>query len=239
VTGEPKPLFDTVFVRGRMHALGLSRRALQRACGFTERTLLSFERGENHQVFPARDLLALAEALAVDPAQLLLRAEPEAPQPDDIRLEAALRTPRIPPKTRTVRHALGMSEAAFEDALDKLRRRLAGTGTAVVAHGEGAAALVPRAGVLTTAEIDALERPLRAASELPLVEARLLKRIVDGDGDPEAVRGRANRAGRIALGSLENQRLIRHNDARRYEPTADVRFSLGLTDLPPRRRKPQ
>jgi transcriptional regulator with XRE-family HTH domain len=230
-------ILNVDFIRSRRLEVGMTRRQLADACKATDRALLGLERGENHAQFPLFRVALIAEALGVSIADLLVgRGEAMEPASNDVRVEAALLTLHRHPRARDVRHALGLSEFEWDEAITGLRQRLAPTGATLVHHESGHCWVGAREGVLTRAELEAVKRPERARTELGVHQARMLSRILNGDDDPRRLAASQRRTDLIALGYLERNDFIRLQ-GNRYALSGDIAYSLGLTNTPPRHKR--
>ena len=156
------------------------------------------------------------------------------PQPDDIRIEAALLSLRRHRPTDHIRATLGLTQEQWHQATAKLRARLAKGGSTLVCHDNGQSLIRARDGILTKQELAELRRPERARNDLTLQQAQMLKRVIDGDTATLTIAATKNE--RLALGYLENNGVIQP-EAGAYSLPAEIAYSLGLTNIPPRGKR--
>jgi transcriptional regulator with XRE-family HTH domain len=233
-------ILDGKLIRTLRLEKGTSRQQLAKETKMSERTLAGIERGDNHRALPLRYLVSLAHALGLHPGQLFLQPDTEgAPQRDDVRIEAALLSLRRHRPTAHIRKTLGLTHEQWDEAMQRIRARLADTGSTLISHDNGQSLITAREGVLTKGELAALRGPEQARNDLTLQQAQMLKRVIDGETDVSVLTKYANQNQRLALGYLEKNEIVRH-DNRSYRLAGEIKYSLGLSDLPPRaRRKPQ
>lgn len=213
-------ILDTELIRRRRRELGWSQREVGRRIGVSPATVARLEDGVNHDDLPLRQLVRLADALAVDTADLFPRATLAAPTDSDLvqRVGALLAAANDPVATATLAAATGASTDDVDTALSQLDVALQHLGSRVH-HGSRGVDIVPSARAADPNEVRTLLRGQHAAHGLTRLDAQLLSRAATGTID----RARAGNADQVALARLENAGLI---DAD-LELTDDVRYSLG------------
>lgn len=219
-------LLDSDLIVERRLALGLSQPALARAVGRSPAVVAKMEAGENHESLTLDLLTRLSEVLGVPVSAIVrLHGEPENPTPDDLKLEAMLAHAGKGLTAKTLATATGWSLERTHDGLEMLRRRLRHSGVRLVHHA-GRWRLRGVTGVLTSDEVQRLERASVSTDRLSLDVGRVLLAIVRGDVDAQWLR-QATESQRIAAARL--QRLgYAQMDRGKLRVTKDVRFSLGL-----------
>lgn len=231
-------LLDCELLRRRRRELGISLRALAKALGATPPVIVALERGDNHGDLPLSQVLALAEALALSPAELFAAppgtplAEPapkgasEGPADAAERLApvlaALLHTTGVLTSREALAEATGHDLPTVTSALDHLEVMLSGTGLRV----HQLAGDVALARTATAVDPELLRTLLRLHHDrrsVTLSEAQALSDIVRGR--IKNVNG--SNARRVALGAVTNAGHVR-TDA--LELSSDCRFSLFLDD---------
>jgi transcriptional regulator with XRE-family HTH domain len=225
-------------IRQRRLELGFSLQKLAKMSGIGLNRLAAIERGENHPDLLLADLVRLAKALSLTPAELMLAPAPGPPAPDDIKLEAALHHLRLIRRRPTaIAAALGWNREQFAAAAAQLSSRLGATGV-VLSRNESGWMLGPRPGILSDSELDRLAEIEEVRDELNLRQARIFKLAIRGELTRTHLQRMTNPADRTALAYLIKHKFIEEHDDGSYRPTIPVAFSLRLIkSLPPGHRR--
>jgi hypothetical protein len=175
-----------------------------------------------------RNVCDLAYVLGVDPADLLVRPKVQRdPEPDDVRVEAALAEAGRLVGREELADLFGWSLRRTLDALHRLDERLSTTGQRLHRL-HGASTVRVREGALSESEIRRLAQRRIAKFGLTVREARLLRDVLEKRTGIKWERD-ASFPDRCASGSLMKQGLIERVD-NRFVASEDARYSLGLTD---------
>lgn len=214
---------DAGLIRRRRGELGLSQRALGRRLGVSSLTVGRIESGDNGEELTLRMLGRLAEALALDPRDLIADTPAPAPAAPSAALSSVgslLAAADGPVAEATLTDALGITAADTDRLLAELDAALRPVGLRLHRH-ERHASIVSSA---ADRDVDALERLLRgqhATAGLSATDASMLFRAYTGTVDPV----RLGNAEQVALARLNNAGLV---DAD-LTVTDDVRFGLDLS----------
>ena len=228
------PLIDGSLVRPRRAELGISVRTIASVCGVTAPIITRIESGANHFEMTLDLLYKLAGTLALDPAQLLLPApgsSSEASTPDDVvQLGALLYSNERMMPISALAEVLSWPKARVRAAADALDARLRDCGLRLHRSSSnlgirpGVEAVDPKA-------ITAALRRHLARDSIGLGEARMLRRIADGD-PPRVPSHHEN----VLIAVLLKADLITPGVGTKgrtapLELTPDVRYSLLLDDV--------
>ncbi len=225
-------ILNSQLIVRRRSEMGLSQRALSLKLAVSTHWVHAVEAG-HHQELSLRNVRDLAEALGLDVVDLLRQpSSPREPQPDDVRVEAALASAGRLVGREELADIFGWDIRRTLAALKALEERLGSTGRRV--HRLfGAAAIRAREGVLTDQETRRLAQSQLAKSGLTTREARVLREVIEGRADKEWDQN-ASVPDRIASGALMKQGLIKRVRGR-FAVSDDVRFSLCLDQPRPGR----
>jgi hypothetical protein len=124
-------------------------------------------------------------------------------------IEAALYHRRRHARGLEIRTGLGLTERQWREGVDTLRDRLRGTVANFAQHEDGLCWITATEGALTRQQIKAVLRPERARDDVNLNQARMLKRILDGDTNIYELTTNARPPDVTALGYLERNDFIR------------------------------
>lgn len=221
-------VLDTALIRARRLQLQMSERDVASAIGRSEIVVRKLEAGENHEQQTLGALVRLAEALALEPAELFSNRSSagDGHGNDEVMIEAALATLARGLSAETLSRALGSPLPQVLSALERLRDRRRATGVRVHQRA-GRWRLVPNEQVLGTHRLRELEREHLGRERLTLSQARVLKQLVDGRIDSTWV----NAAGIDDRNALFRLRRLGYAEEHtgRWRATNEVLDSLGLT----------
>lgn len=221
-------LLDCELLRRRRRELGISVRTLAAAIGATSPVIVALERGDNHGDLPLSQVLALAGALGLPPAELLTPANTTTAAQDDGSaaeqlapvLGALLHGTGVLTSLEALAEATGHDLPTIDRALCRLDELLHRAGLRV--HRLGGDAAIARGATAVDAErMRTLLRLHHDRKSVSLSEARVLFDIVRGR--TKSISGSNPR--RVALGALTNAGHVR-TDA--LELSEDCWFSLFL-----------
>ena len=159
------------------------------------------------------------------PHELLTRpADTADPQPDDVKLEAALALIGKKIDPTDLARALGWQLDRVKKAAHALRKRRAATGQRL-AYGGGRWGLQPALSTLTRSEITKLERACLERVGISIRDARVLSDVVKGKVDSTWLKN-ASEDQRIGLARLLRLGWIRTTE-QGHTVTEEVAASLG------------
>ena len=175
---DREPHLDTELIFERRVSLGLSAIDLASRLGVSTVTVRSLETGRNHDRLTLHFLARLAETLGLRPVDLLAHSRDEELEPAerDVKAEAALALigRKISPTDLSL--AFGWTLDETHGACRLTPKPADSTGIRVHYTG-GRYGLAPARGVLSPAEIRALERACVRRRRLGVPEAGVLRRI--------------------------------------------------------------
>jgi transcriptional regulator with XRE-family HTH domain len=224
-------LIDGALVRRRRSELGISVRTISAICGVTAPIITRIESGANHSEMSLDLLYKLAGALALDPAQLLLPppgVSSADPRPDDVvQLGALLYSSERMISISALAELLSWPQSRVKVAADTLDTKLRSCGLRL--HRSS-----PNLGIRSDVDavnprvITAALRRHLARDSVGLGEARMLRRIADGD--PPRVPSHHDN---VQIAVLLKADLVKpgigtKNRGAPLELTPDVRYSLLL-----------
>ena len=219
-------LLDTRLLIERRVALGLSRLQLAKRVAKSPTVIGGLERGDNHETLTLGLVASLASALAVQPRDLFATPTDGVPQPDDVRVEAALSMVDKALSTRELASGLDWSDARTLAALESLRERLAPSGVNLHQHA-GRWYLRSRVAVLSREEQRGVEQARVAKARLSLYDAQVLATVVAGYATARWVADASN-AQRVSLATLLRLAYAEPDRDGGLSVTESVRYSLGL-----------
>lgn len=219
---------NTEFIKRRRAELGLSTRALASATGTTASGLRALERDVNQGGVTLGFLARLARALSCELADLFARTgtepasdeAPTDPRGDGARLGTVLHTTGVLTPIAALVEITGWPLERVTAALEHLEGDLGRVG--LVLHRLG-----NRVTIRARADVDgelvaAAVRSHLNRDGLDLGEARLLRRILNGDLPRQPTNGE-----QVALGVLVNARLVTADGQGGWKAHPDVVFSLS------------
>ena len=220
-------ILDGSLIRRRREELGYSARTLASALGVTGAVITALERGGNHADLALRVVQRLGQLLGVPPRRLFVDQDPGhgPPATDVATVVALLHLTGVLTPVETVAAALRWdlertqhAAAAAEAYLPTLGLRLHRLGRKI-----GLARDVE------AADVAVVQRLLRAhllRDGISLAEARMMRRVLDGDPPKEP-----SNPERVALATLANAGLIEpageSGAVHEWRPSEDVRIGLG------------
>jgi transcriptional regulator with XRE-family HTH domain len=237
-THPSRILLDTDTIRARRQALKIGDNDLAARLGVSISVIRLLEAGTNHDVLSLGLVGKLAEVLGTDLRDLLLRADIEPATADDNldddrrRLHAALEEVGRVVNAEELAKGLGWQLRRVYPAARALRSALSDSGQQL-AHTSGVGyALMPREGILTTAERQRLHRARTARHGIRHADARILRTIMHGQLDAKSYKA-TTEATRISVQSLRNLGLVSQTPAGDWQLTAGTRSSLLVDELMP------
>jgi transcriptional regulator with XRE-family HTH domain len=211
--------------------LGYSESRLARLLAVGAPVIKRLEAGENHGDLTWQTICRLCEVLAIDPAGLAAGPvrEPAAATPDDVAVEAALAQAGRRLTGQELARGLKWPLERVQSAIDRLRRRLEQTGVRLNYNG-GRYSLWPAAGILTSDQVEGIERAYVENAHITTHEARVLRQVIDGRVD-DVWLTRATAAQKPVLARLLRLGWIERRGTR-FLPTEAARHSLLIARRP-------
>ena len=202
---------DATLIRQRRLELALSRRAVARDVGVSEGAVARVDQGAGADDWTLRQLRSLAEALAVDLADLLRhRDTPAAADANDVQLIGSLlaRFKRLVP-TSALAHATGWDLPRVNRTVCALDASVRPTGQRVQRL-RGGVALRPARSEADAEQLGQLLRRELARTKMSSSQLAMLAAVADGTIDEQ----RFSEADRLAYASLLNADLIVEREGR-------------------------
>lgn len=221
----------------RRLALGLSQRALAQQLGKSTQVISGLERGLGHERLNLANLSNLAEALGLNPGELLAEVHTESTSraSDEAKAEAALALVGKKLDAADIAQALGWPLAKTNTICRRLREIRSESGVRVHYTG-GRWGLSPARGLLSPHEVAALERASTRRDHLTTSQARVLLAVARGEVDSRWCANASNDQN-VSLAKLLRLNWVQPCTRGSYQLTPEAAENLGVVPEENRDRK--